>query len=130
ANGVQSKRVICAKPQFLILAQNFLVSRRRTLLHSPTERKGVRYPTLTRRPRPVVVATSNHTQRRTLAMNALRPICLALAALLTASTGAARADFLMTDWAISGANSNLYRLQTGTGTATLIGSTSQPRMIG
>lgn len=61
-------------------------------------------------------------------MRLCRPVVFAVGFLL-ASAGGARADFLMTDWGSSG-NANLYRLSTGTGAATLIGSTGQPRMIG
>jgi DNA-binding beta-propeller fold protein YncE len=64
----------------------------------------------------------------------LRWKCAAIVAASTlglAVTGTASASLLATDWSLdASASSQLYRVDTATGTATLIGSTGQIRMIG
>ena len=60
--------------------------------------------------------------KRLLAYSALTPL------LLLVSAKDAKASLLGTDW--SNFNSNLYSIDTNTGTATLIGPTGQIRMIG
>jgi hypothetical protein len=62
-------------------------------------------------------------------MKKLSLVLMIASAFVFASTGAARATLLGTDWG-SNVSSNLYSIDTSTGTATLIGSTGQGPMIG